>query len=75
MTSCSSNNLPCRSPHKQKVSCASKLLPGPDPMSEVTPIPNDPKELIPGKAMSLEEIDEVQRRKEAAIEIQKAYRE
>lgn len=37
-------------------------------------IPNNQQELVPGKDKSLAQIDEVQREKEAAIEIQRAYR-
>jgi hypothetical protein len=37
-------------------------------------IPNNQQELVPGKGKSLAQIDEVQREKEAAIEIQRAYR-
>jgi hypothetical protein len=44
-------------------------------MSDEAAIPKDPSEPIPGKGMSLEEIDEKQRRREAAIEIQRTYRE
>jgi hypothetical protein len=44
-------------------------------MSDEAAIPKDWSEPIPGKGMSLDEIDEEQRRREAAIEIQTAYRE
>lgn len=44
-------------------------------MSAQVIIPNNKHDLIPGKDKSLAQIDEVQREKEAAIEIQRAYRE
>jgi hypothetical protein len=37
-------------------------------------IPDDPHDIIPGKGKSLAQIDQLQRRQEAAIEIQNAYR-
>jgi len=37
-------------------------------------IPTSRHEPMPGKNKSMEEIDEIQRRNEAAIEIQRAYR-
>jgi len=44
-------------------------------MSSDISIPESRDEQIPGKNKSLAEIDEAQRRQEAAIDIQKAYRE
>jgi hypothetical protein len=43
-------------------------------MSADLEIPENPHDIIPGKDKSLVEIDETQRRQEAAIEIQNAYR-
>lgn len=43
-------------------------------METEVPIPQDPHEVIPGKDKSIAQIDEIQRRQEAAIEIQQAYR-
>lgn len=44
-------------------------------MSTQVIIPNNKHDLIPGKNKSLAQIDKAQREKEAAIEIQRAYRE
>jgi hypothetical protein len=41
-------------------------------MSADVEIPENPHDIIPGKDKSLAEIDETQRRQEAAIEIQNA---
>jgi hypothetical protein len=37
-------------------------------------IPDNQHELVPGKQKSLAQIDKVQRKKEAVIEVQRAYR-
>jgi len=42
-------------------------------MSTEAAIPNNRQELVPGKGRSLAQIDEVQRKKEAAVEKQRAY--
>ena len=61
---------PCL-PHRQKTPGQVSRA---NAMSTEMAIPNNQHELVPGKQKSLAQIDKVQRKKEAVIEVQRAYR-